>query len=72
MAAVVVTVIVAAVVLGVPFAVIVGGVKEQVVSEGRPVQARLIVPLNPVELETLIDVVPEPASWLSFSRAGQG
>jgi hypothetical protein len=57
---VVVTVITAADVFAVPFAAIVVGVNVQVVSEGRPEHARLIVPLNPVELDTLTDVVPEP------------
>jgi hypothetical protein len=57
---VVVTVIAAVVVLGVPLAVIVAGTNRQAASEGRPVQARLIVPLNPVELETLIEVAPDP------------
>jgi hypothetical protein len=44
----------------VPLAVIVGGVKVQVASEGRPEQPRLIVPPKTVELEMLTDVVPEP------------
>ena len=59
-AAFVVIVIEAAVVLAVPFAVIVAGVIVHAASEGRPEQARLIVPVNPVELETVTDVVPEP------------
>lgn len=56
LAAVVETVIVAVVVLAVPFAVIVDGVKLQVASEGRPEQVKLIVPLNPVELMTATEL----------------
>jgi hypothetical protein len=56
----VVTVIEALVVAAVPFAVIVAGENRQVASEGRPEHARLMVPLKPVELETLIDVEPTP------------
>ena len=58
-AAVVVTKIETFVVLGVPFAAMVAGEKVQVASYGRPTQARLIVPLKPVELDTATDVVPE-------------
>jgi len=58
--AVVVTVIEALVVFAVPLAVIVAGANAQAASEGRPEQARLIVPLKPVELETLINVEPTP------------
>lgn len=57
-AAVVVTKIETVAVLGVPFAARVAGEKVQVVSEGKPEQAILIVPLNPVELEIVIDDVP--------------
>jgi hypothetical protein len=56
----VVTAIDALVVVAVPLAAIVAGANRQAASEGRPEQARLIVPLNPVEFETLIDVVPVP------------
>jgi hypothetical protein len=59
-AAVVVMVIEEVVVLGAPFAAIVAGANMHAASEGRPEQARLIAPLNPVELETLIEVVPDP------------
>lgn len=55
-AAVVVTVIEAAVVLRVPFAGMLAGVKVHVASEGSPAQARLIVPLKLVEVATVIDV----------------
>ena len=55
-AAVVVTVIEAAVVLRVPFAVMLAGVKVHVASEGSPAQARRIVPLKLVEVATVIDV----------------
>jgi hypothetical protein len=58
-AAVVVTKIETVVVFGVPFAAMVAGEKVQVVSEGKPEQPILIVPLNPVELDTATDVVPE-------------
>ena len=47
-------------VFGVPFATIVAGVNIQAASEGKPEQVRVIVPVNPVELDTLIDDVPEP------------
>jgi len=59
-AAVVVTVIVGVVVFGVPFAVIVDGENVHAASVGRPEQLRLIVPLNPVELETPTAPVPTP------------
>src|SRR5271169_2607123 len=58
-AALVVIVIEGLFILAVPFAVIVAGVNVHAASEGRPEQARLIVPVNPVELETVTDVVPE-------------
>ena len=47
-------------VFGVPLATIVAGVNIQAASEGKPEQVRVIVPVNPVELDTLIDDVPEP------------
>ncbi len=59
-AAVVVTMIAAIVVLGVPVALMVAGVKVHVASEGRPTQARLIIPLKLVELATVTDEVPVP------------
>jgi hypothetical protein len=56
----VVTVIDALVVFAVPFAAILAGAKVHVASEGRPEQARLMLPLNPLELETLTEVDPVP------------
>jgi hypothetical protein len=58
--ALVVTVMDALVVLAVPLGLIVVGANTQVASDGRPEQARLMVPLNPLELVTLMDVDPEP------------
>ena len=50
-----VTVVVAAV----PFAAMEDGLNAHVASEGKPEQARLIVPLKLLEFATVIDVVPE-------------
>ena len=47
-------------VAAVPFAVIDAGLKLHFDSEGSPEQAKLIVPLKPLEFTTLIDVVPTP------------
>jgi hypothetical protein len=49
----------AVVVLAVLWAETVAGEKVHEASDGRPMQARLIVPLKPVELETVTDVTPE-------------
>src|ERR1017187_10143615 len=59
-AAVVVTMIAAIVVLGVPVALMVAGGKVHVAAEGRATQARLIIPLRLVELATVTDEVPVP------------
>lgn len=47
-------------VLAVPLAEIDAGVIVHVASDGSPAQVSAIVPLNPLELVTLTDVVPEP------------
>ena len=60
MAALVVTVMETVVVLAVPAAEILAGAKVHVASDGRPEQARLMLPLNPLELETLTEVDPVP------------
>lgn len=56
--AVVVIAIATLVVFAVPVVVIVAGPNTQAAFEGRPEQAKLIVPLNPVEFEMLIEVLP--------------
>jgi hypothetical protein len=56
--ALVVTVIDTLVVFAVPFAVIDVGANMQAASEGSPEQAKLMLPLNPLELETLRELVP--------------
>ena len=58
--ALVVTVIDTLVVVAVPFAVIDVGANMQAASDGSPEQARLMLPLNPLELETLTEVDPVP------------
>jgi len=58
-AAVIVTVIVELVVLSVPVALIDEGLNTQVAPAGSPEQARLIVPLNPVDEDTLTAVEPD-------------
>ena len=58
MGAVVVMVRIAVVVAGLPLAVIDAGENVQVVSEGRPEQDKLIVPLKPVEFETDTELCP--------------
>ena len=55
-----VTVIDTLVVFAVPFAVIEVGANIQAASEGSPEQAKLMLPLNPLELETLREVLPGP------------
>ena len=57
--AVVLTVMVTEVVAAVPFAAMDVGLNAHVDSEGKPEQARLIVPLKLLEFATVIDVVPE-------------
>jgi hypothetical protein len=47
-------------VLAVPFAENDDGVMVHVASDGRPVQARAMVPLKPLEFDTLTELVPEP------------
>jgi hypothetical protein len=59
-AAVVVTVIVEVLVAIVPDAAIVAGENWQAAPVGRPEQARMIVPVKPVEFETDIELCPEP------------
>lgn len=72
-AAVVVTVIVGETVCAVPVAATDAGEKAHVVSAGRPEQARLIVPLKPVEFETVIEDVPAPPAaeiWTTDALPG--
>jgi hypothetical protein len=57
--AVVLTVMVTVVVAAVPFAAMDDGLNAHVASDGKPEQARLIVPLKLLEFATVIDVVPE-------------
>jgi len=64
------------VVVIVPLAVIEGGEKVHRDSEGNPEQAKVIAPLNPVELEILNGMEPElpgaeitSAVWLEVSAA---
>ena len=59
-AALVVTVIDTLVVLAVPFAMIDVGANMQAASDGSPEQAKLMLPLNPLELETLTELDPAP------------
>ena len=70
--AVVVTFTTAEVVWGDPLAIIVEGVKVQAASEGRPEQARVIVPLKPVEYETVKDACPEPPGAEIINVDGAG
>lgn len=58
-AAVVVTVIVGEVVVGVPVAVIDEGVNRQLAAVGSPEHVRVMVPLNPVEVDTETEVEPD-------------
>jgi len=58
-AAVVVTVIVDGVVVSVPVAFIEEGLNTHVAPAGSPEQARVIVPVNPVEDDTFTDVDPD-------------
>jgi hypothetical protein len=58
--AVVLTVTETLVVAAVPFAAMDAGLKAHFDSEGSPEQAKLIVPLKPLEFMTLIDVLPTP------------
>lgn len=59
LAAVVVTVIVGDVVIGVPVAVTEDWLNRQVAPEGNPEQERVMVPLYPVEVLTDTDVEPD-------------
>ena len=58
-AAVVVTVMVEEMVIGVPEATIDEGVNEQAAAAGSRVQERAIVPVNPVEEEIVTEVKPD-------------
>ena len=59
-AAVVVTVTTAVVVETVPVVFTEAGENAQVASDGKPAQAKVIVPLNPVELDMFSEVEPAP------------
>lgn len=68
-AAVVVTVIVDAVVAGVPAAATVEGLNVQAAPTGRPEHTSEMVPLNPVELATASEVVPADPGAVTVTDA---
>jgi|HubBroStandDraft_4_1064222.scaffolds.fasta_scaffold593657_2 hypothetical protein len=68
----VVTVIVAGVVVGEPAAVTDDGLNWQAAPLGSPEQERVMVPLNPVEEETLNEAWPEPPGAEIITVDGEG